>query len=99
MDTSTAERSPPPVVLLVDINVRMCQEDADNGVVAMVTGGDQGGASIIVFIAPIDIKVGIVPEDVLHTLHIASHGCQVECLLHPSIGSERKKKEVLHGTE
>jgi len=50
--------------------------------VAIVTGGDQGGASVIVFITPIDIKVGVVPEDLLDLFDIAIFGCLKEHLLH-----------------
>jgi len=60
------EGSPSIFVFQVNINVRVGQEEGDNGVMAFPTSSVKGREAIIILILPIDIDIGIIPEDLLH---------------------------------
>ena len=67
--------------LQIDINIRMCQEKGDNGVVAISAGGVQRGPSILV---KVHVELGILPENILNHFHIAIFGHLEEFLFHCS---------------
>jgi len=72
-------------VSLVNINVRMGQEDGDNGVMAVITSLVKRSPARMISIH-VDIESGIAPEDFLHLFHPATPGCFPEFLLHCSLG-------------
>ena len=44
----------------------MGQEDGDNGTVVAPTGAVKKGEPLVVWVTPVDINGGIVPEDLFH---------------------------------
>jgi len=89
VETSPPEGSGSIFLPLVDINVRMGQEDGDDGGMAILTNLMKGSGAtppmstvFILFILPINIKIGILPENHLHLFHFAILSCLPEFLLH-----------------
>jgi len=89
--TSIHEGSVSIYVLLVDINVRVGQEDGNDGVTANFTSTVKGCGPTPAVILLVDFDRGIVPEDLLHLLRPARLHCFEEFLLHGFDWNERKK--------
>jgi len=80
--TNHHEGGPSKIVLLVDINVRVGQENGDNRIMAVITGIVKGSRATINVIPLVYIEIANAPEDLFHLVHLSLLSCCTQSVIY-----------------